>query len=235
MNNTMFTTLLAAATRRNAPEPSPVRNGLVFWLDALNNTGHGLDTTATSWVDLIGGNNVPINLDYVSWQDNMCLQTADNYSAARSPNAIFTENGSYSFEAVVKFASPDQISWIAQIRLGNENYCQAYISNGRKIGCRCGTSSTVGISTVTVASLVVSVDFATGAMATYVNGVRGSSDTADSPSRPMNAPFQAFAQTTAGAYSVVGSGIFAVHVYDRVLTADEVAENYAYAREKYGI
>ena len=234
MNNTMFTTLLAAATRRNAPEPSPVRNGLVFWLDALNNTGHGLDTSATTWADLAGGNDLPIDLDCVAWQDNMCLQTADNYSAARSPNAIFTENGSYSFEAAVKFL-PNVLSWIAIVAEGTTNYVQVYVSSGNKIALRCGSDAAALTTASSTAMVHATLDIATGLVTLYVNGRYGTSFTAVAPSRPIGGFFRAFSQTSPALYSRAGSGIYAVHIYDRALSAAEVAENYAYVSGKYGI
>lgn len=63
-----------------------ISDGLVLYLDGVNNTGNGHDSTATTWKDLSGNNNDATlnNFEYTStsgWDDNcMILDGSDDYA-----------------------------------------------------------------------------------------------------------------------------------------------------------
>ena len=219
---------------------APVTGGLILHLDALNNTGAGrMDPTATTWVDLVGGNNIPLDLGYVSWQNGMCLQTRDNYRP-RSQNDVFesVSGGGYSIEGVVKY-SDTATSWIFALRNNTNapNMQVAWNSAGKSV-YYCfgpGNESTTLIDR-SVGSIMTTVSNG-GLLSIYLNGelINTVQDSARTARRPYPQYLGLFYQPWASGGSHAGSGIYAIRIYDRTLSAREVAHNYACNRARYGI
>ena len=168
---------MACGGVRSAKAPRPVQNGLVFWLDALNNTGSGLSTSATTWVDLIGGNNVPIDLSRAAWQNNMCYlltgALGNLYSTAKTADPAFTGSGAFTAEAVVLFSSSLAYGWACCIKAyGVNNYWQVYkLSGTKKMAYRINSSEAANNEFSTFAAVATLTVDASGAAVFYANGV----------------------------------------------------------------
>lgn len=72
------------------------RDGLILWLDGINNTGHGHDSNANSWIDLVGGTEWVQNYSPLRgghWESNHFIyDSTDTEDASFHCSLIFPEN-----------------------------------------------------------------------------------------------------------------------------------------------
>ena len=223
-----------------------VTDGLHFHLDALNNTGHGIvDTTATEWVDLIGGNNIPIDLTKIAWQDKMALQIENDFYTAKTPNSIFSTSGAMTMEVIAKKSEKVMQStsvWIANLRSTSAVYggeiqvIKRTQSDGGQLNGTLFLNGSEYLTGRTEAdrgyfAATISDDFT---YTTYLNGVKTESRTG-TKGRVVNTPVKLFSAGWYSGFSFAGTGIFAVRIYDRALSESEIAQNYRYDKKRYGV
>ena len=223
-----------------------------FWLDALNNTGNGtVDTTSTTWVDLVGGNNIEnIDLSLLGWENKALYKTNNVNSIIKTTNNIeTTSGGACTVEIVFRIDGTTNINglWLANMRNsgGSGSYMWQLIWYQKDvieydIWPQAANNTHTGYDILPTSSLPVAVctaayelRYRTDGFTTrcYCNGVRiqrSDSSTADEASntwsRAVNQKLTLFG--TGFGNTGVGyrgqCGIYAVRIYDRVLSEEEL-------------
>ena len=92
-----------------------VSDGLVLYLDGINNTGNGHDSNATTWKDLSGNNNDG-TLNIANWTENSFKSDSTNKSYVKLPNVLTGNN--YTIQLTFMPETPG--AWCDVISLTNQ-------------------------------------------------------------------------------------------------------------------
>ena len=225
------------------PDLGYVRDGLILHLDGIYNTYAGHDPSATEWYDLSGSGNSAEVVDGV-WSDNSLIPNGSCIS--RLP----FKNLNFGFEIIVKYINGVTSSFINPIDSNNNpvgvSGLTLFTDNLLRIGYSTGNSPGSYIETgidKTEASArpyyyAGFFEEGTGSsnrqLSVYVDGafvgegVRGimSDQTAVRTSFGRDMRWGGFG----GA-----NEIYMVRIYNRALTADEVAHNYTIDAARFGL
>lgn len=202
-----------------------VRDGLVCWLDGINNTRHGHNTDAPVWEDLSGNNNDWTISSGVTILDN-CVQK--NSATTRFIAQISTPNflgntllSNHTIECVVKTLD----SLYGCFFIGNTNSAKGFMEYQFSILLTQNSSQNSGfgfghVSQITVYSLSCGYD--TNGILCYLNGVP---KTITHNTTISNSNNNAYLGGRASG-SVRYCAIYSFRVYNRILTEKEVEQNY---------
>ena len=225
------------------PVPQYVTSGLIHRWDAIDNTGSGHDGEAAVWKDLVGDYDLTLYGNVV-W--------GDSYAAFDGVNTTYMKSDINKIEApqgktveVVFEASRTDTCTVAQLCYDQEQVSDAYgkiiifSDNTVAVRGKAGNTYSTGESAVTdvrhIAGVYTDVpDIA----AVYVNGVP-----AEVSSRTHSLQNTISRMVIGGSlagdnailsYCLLGN-VYAIRIYDRNLTAEEIAQNYAVDQERFGL
>lgn len=204
---------------------------LVRWYDGINNTGSGHDNTATSWKDLSGNQDI-LSVNTSIWSDD-CI----------------TPNGQYSLDTQFVYGTEPStsISMEAYFNIGNDSNSDSQIlsftsNSGMNIQIKNGNicsyvrdSSGYMIISAPMKKFnkihaVISFDIVNNAFKFYVNGEL--IDTLTVSSYVGNNLATKIASNATGSYIFTGA-IYDARIYNRVLTAEEIQQNYQYDLHRF--
>ena len=214
-----------------------VTDGLVAKFDAIDNTGNGHDGAAVIWKDLVGSYDITVPSGKATWDSNALVldgsQSNSIYpitpwptSAARTVEIVLIMTGTVSIDMVVANVGKEGNGRV--IDFHGEGNLIAWCNSSNKAFDYSGNSFT-GIRQI-------SVSFPTnyGNPTMFVNGQTVSLGTASVTISNSSQNLVIGAQGHSGNYAFIGK-IYAMRIYNRVLTAEEVAQNLSVDVEKYGL
>ncbi len=214
--------------------PSYVTNGLIHHWDAIDNTGSGHDSSASVWADLVGNNNLTILGSSITWGGNYLNFGGTTGHKLLSANNAETSGGK-TVEVVFK---PDSVQSAAVICAfcNEENdtadsnaYGKINIYSDNTINCKGESSSCyqTGLAALTdLNSISASYSANTTISACYVNAVAKTANGATHSLRGSSKKISVGASPTSYNYAFKGK-IYAIRIYNKILTAEEVAQNYS--------
>ena len=239
-----------AVAVQNDPIDQYVQDGLVHLWDGINNTGEGHDSEATVWADLIG--DYPINKTNPgsTWLSNALYfnpQTKSDLQAWTGTGSI--KNTTMTIEMVIEPGTNEAFP------TGRAACVGSFVGYGKTAHRRFGTSpgdtsvgvfcneSTKGFCTtgfegcLGVRSIVGTYTTTSKADSIYVNGVKKTKNATHTYSDDKTRDY-----VILGGYDYAGTAtypylgkIYSVRIYNRVLTADEIAQNYAVDVARFGL
>lgn len=216
-------------------------NDLIHFWDGINNTLNGHDSSTTTWYDLIGTNNlVNTNTGTYTWDEsgvNFANTKNQEFEGAETSDKC----GGKTIE-VVFTPSASQTSIVAVPFYDSSNATQAFgkitLFNDNTFNVKGESSNTYasGLSAMTdIRSISASFTDDTTINKAYSNGT----------SRSSSAYTHSLSNSTTN--MVLGSGekginnyrfsgkVYAIRIYDRILTDAEVASNYAIDVARFGL
>jgi hypothetical protein len=234
----------AGAVVPNQPASGYVMGGLIQHFDADNNTGSGHSATATTWKDLSnsGNDGTLQNYSMATWQANhLPFNGANQY--VTTPLNLGTLNMSFTVHVVVLMQNGGNYRGI----FGGHTQQPGLVGgqwqgNTLHFSVEVGTTKTVSIlsaaqaplNTVTCYDMVVE----SGTVArVYKNGALLMNNVVTGA--PISQMTSAETMTLGRAYNAAGryllGNIYNFMVYNRPLTATEVAQNYACEKTRLGL
>lgn len=242
------TDLFPMGSRAVIPASTPyVTNGLVAWWDGLWNAGVGVhSSSATTWKDLVGSRNLTLASSGVSWYPN-ALNSAISSGCAAKYTSGFSISSMYTVEIVksttigrsVLIVNPSSASSSVNgcflLGTGDSSFRVAFgqsastrreiaagnIANYRSISIRYSTPGAVASSCMADgSSLALSHNSSWGNSNNYA-GIR------------------VFGRQDGDGYGSNGYPVrgycHCIRIYNRQLTDDEVAANYAVDKQRFGL
>ena len=230
--------------------PSYVTDGLVHRWDGIDNTGSGHDSSVTTWSDLVGN----ITLTKVaggSWVDNglhfePTVGTNEYYWKDLTETSVYTQNMTVEI-CITPTASPTVADWADNKSAVIVNVASAGSSQLRRMMLSKGDISvggytngsnqfaTTGFATLlSIRHIACTYTAAAGTNTIFVNGVQKTMNA--NHTFGENTKDFVFAGCSTGnlKYPYLGH-IHSIRVYNRVLTAEEVAQNYAVDVARFGL
>lgn len=208
---------------------SYVNDGLIAMWDGIENAGWGQhNSSATTWKDLIGTNDLD-TMNSNTFGDNCALITDARLGIGSSDKHIDLYTG--TVEMVCEAAPMGRASFL---RLGNTNSSSyslgiSYTNNPGSVSGIGGNITTTGATfSTSQRHFAATYDGTTYLM--YVDGV---------PATINATSFRTYGNITIGGvggrtYSLNGK-VYSVRVYNRVLTAQEIAANYAIDKARFNL
>lgn len=211
---------------------SYVQSGLIHRWDGENNTLNGHNSSATTWYDLVGTYDLVMNNSSLStWDSNALsfpgtvgqfLKTTDNVetltSITRTVEVCFAPASSQTSAIVLPFKG----ARVGKIGIFTDN---TFCVNGTS-----GKTYLSGESAITdLNHVAVTIDSSGNVVDVYANGVAATlGNTTHSLSDTSN--YMVVGQTKEGSSGSVypfNGKIYSIRIYDRNLSASEIADNYA--------
>lgn len=201
-----------------ASSPTPtiddyVQNGIVFWLDGIENTRDGHNASSATWHDLTGNRDVTYNVD---------AEIADKYCIPNGKATIGSRpalNSSCTIEIVCEFIS-NGTSQIVLPWNGN-NYGTVWFGSGGGVYFSAGKNNgTKGIAPLTG----INTYAARGLNSMSANGEEA--EIVSASASWAASQYTLFYYNTTYKNPCV-SKIYAIRIYDRLLTDAEIAHNAA--------
>lgn len=220
----------------NGGGPAYVTNGLIHRWDAIDNTASGHDSSVTVWKDLIGSNDLTMhNTDYASWTEN-ALNLAGNNQQYLDCLGGQIGTGEATVEIVL---SPQTASGTHSIVYFGSLQRSAIVYADKTFSMNGDSSLSypIGVSEATdVHYLAAAYDsgFATGVY--YVNGETAQQGGASHNLTGNLSDRMRVGSNGSGAPTYAYDGlIHAIRIYDRKLSAAEIAQNYAVDVARFGL
>jgi hypothetical protein len=223
-------------------------NGLVFCVDAANPSSY--KSGATVWNDLtynVSGGTLTNGPTFSSANGgSIVFDGVDDYVDLGNPDLYkFTTNFSISVWALY---SQIKVSWPAIIAKGDHAYRISANVDGTKFhfGINNSTTSSIFFDSTINFELnkwyYITLTFTNIKLTGYVNGIESGNASFASPTSCYNNPYNVRLGTNEQGASFGGQGqrfwpgrISGVQFYNRVLSAQEVSQNFNALRGKYGI
>jgi len=230
------------------PGPQYVTDGLIHRWDAIDNTGNGHDAAATTWTDLVGDYDLELRGD-LTWGDD-CItfpqpssSTSRNFLRSALNNIDSATNA--TVEVVIKPNSSGTYT-VAQLCYDSSYAADAF---GKIITFSDNTISVMGKSGYTYSTGVNALTDVRHIAATYssvpevnnvyVNGVAASVSTKTHSLRnTVERIIVGGSMQSSGANDVAYpfyGNIYSIRIYNRNLTAGEIAQNYSADQAIYNI
>lgn len=208
-----------------------VSDGLILHYDAINNTGNGHSTTATTWKDLSGNGN-DATITGGSWSDNYLTFTQSNQQNGVKTNSNFPIDFNNTFNIVFSLSSLGGVDVLLGSRTTTSNGMMLfnYNTNNRLTLDTMGTSTRTVLGERLAANKLynLTVTFSGTTAKLYIDGEYV--NTVSFTDGSLNFPLTIF---TAGEQSNPIGNIYSVKVYNRALTAEEILQNYNVDNSRY--
>lgn len=212
-------------------ELSYVSNGLIHRWDAIENTENGHNSSATTWDDIVGSSDLVMNdPSYASWSDNALVLSGNvnQYLDCIGGQLGLAEN---TVEVVI--SPPEQASAAVVVNFGVNNNVQRsaclFSDSTFNMNGNSSKSYPVGVTSFADFHYMAAAYTANSAAGTfYANGsaaTEGSATHSLSSQRYDRLRVGA-TNSSSAAYPYAGK-IHAIRIYNRLLTAEEIANNYA--------
>ena len=223
----------------SSPSMEYIQDGLVAWFDAENNTGNGHVASTAQWKNLAGS-------DFAYTYDNTAMSFEDNYISftyyqTKTPEfAFWRPNDGLTFEVVCVATYPigssqaPLISNFSGIGYGLQN---ASFTNG--IGMTINNGSWQDMNIVSTSDWNTSKIYTiTGtydgtAMKGYADGVLTNTNSTSGTAQSDYSVLRIFGAKTSN-WNLLSGKVYCVRVYNRALTAEEVAHNRAIDLQRFG-
>lgn len=212
-------TQMAAGSSRVPTIDDYVQDGILFWLDAIENTRDGHNASSTKWHDLAGNRDVTYAENAVI-ADKYCIP---NGSASGTRVAVTTANTiELVFELVSSGGSQMILPWkgnsYGTVWIGSSG--KLFFSAGRNDGTK-GLAVAGGRNTCA----------ARGLSAMFINGEEAE---IVSTSATWSGTYDRLFYYNASYPAACTSKICAIRIYDRLLTDAEIAHNAAVDAARFG-
>ena len=222
-----------------------VKDGLIHYWDAIDNTAEGHDSTSDKWYDLVGSNTLTaVNASNISWDaDALALSGIANQhllAASNSTNAsgktievVFSTTTSQAATIVTPFHDNTSNSTI------NEAYGKINLFSDDTFSVK-GKSETTytlpsGVNALSALhSISASFSDKSTVSAVYANAIAASKGATTHSLQRSAAKMSVGASPDDYLYQFAGK-IHAIRIYSKLLTATEVAKNYDADCIKYGL
>jgi len=217
------------ATKARFTTPNLISNGLVLNLDAGNSTSYS--GSGTTWTDISGWGSATGTLTNgptysSSYSGYIIFDGVNDYVDLGSPSALAVHNQTISVWFNTSTIAPQY-----QLLYGTNNYPKFYLANGALYGYQgpAATSSVISINTWYNAVMTCN----SSGTSYYLNGAFVSSSTGISNSATPNTATIGKDPSSSGQYFT--GNISAVQIYNRILTASEITQNFNALRWRYNI
>lgn len=217
-------------------EAGYVTSGLIHRWDGINNTGSGHSGSATTWKDLVGSSDLTITGQYASWvsnalsfvdslKDYVYTDTLDNQSAC-TLEVCFESTGSTNTNIVmINPESGTDLRNARQVVIYTDNTVGGYATSGLTY-----SNTEAAISDIRTVS-VNYTDLAVNSM--YINAAAASLSNKTHSYR-YDGTHQMYVGGNDNNTKFTGK-VYSVRIYNRALTAEEIAANYAVDLERFGL
>ena len=210
--------------------PTYVLDGLIHRWDAINNTRQGHDASVNVWEDLVGTNDLTVNnFSNITWLDNAVQfagvngtrfigSEASTDASGKTVEVVFSESTARTEAICSMFHNTSNV---------NGAWGKIALYSDGTFGVKGGSDKTyTGVAIADFHSISASYDSAISVNAVYANAVAATlSNNTHSLSTSSANPSVGGSPTS---YDYAFSGkVHAIRIYDRILTAEEVAQNYA--------
>lgn len=223
-----------------AYNPKVVTNGLVFNFDARNIKSY--PGTGTACYDLAGQATVGETVNSPTFNTNGYFSfVTDDY--IRFPNSTALDVQTFTIEVWVRTNATTQTGFWFEKGTVNSQY--SLFQEGGSIQCRMngsiGLSTTISVPTATYMNITnwyqVVFTFTSGAQRCYINGnqVGSSSVVSTVATSAGGMSIGAYGGYTGSRGYYYNGDLSVAKVYNRVLTPDEVRQNFNATRSRYGI
>lgn len=224
------------------PVPQYVTSGLIHRWDGIDNTRNGHSSAAAAWDDLVGDADLTVN-GAITWGDSYAslpaIGTTGNFMKSAEGKAS-TAAGK-TVEVVIAPDGTDTCT-IAQLANDSAGYGKITVYSDNTIGVKgdSGYTYDTGVASITAVRHIGAVFESDPTQQTvYVNGDAVSLSSRTHSMRYENSCYivggsMRYATDTSAGYSFKGK-IYAIRIYDRNLTAEEIAQNYAVDQARFGI
>lgn len=211
--------------------PKTVTDGLVLHLDAGNKKSY--PGSGTTWYDLSGNNNTGTLSGGIVFNTNnngvLTFNGTSGYVYGNINN--FSNGASYTTITWTKLTNSSREQHLTNLRGTINNGVQFYV-----IGSKLGTSSYGNLFGGSINAntwyMLVNVRDSSGSAAHYINGILAVSGSLVSYG---NASTYRIANFVGGGNYYLGGDISVSQIYNRVLSASEITQNFNALRGRYGI
>ena len=239
------------------PQGAWIKNGLHLHYDFFNNTGNGgVNSAARYWKDLIGSNNIPdISSSAFSWKNKRLERTvSDNTARPHSSIKVWDTAGDCTVEIVFFIGANNQNFWAAGQRDVNQEPAFWQIARynsdllnmsiyGTPYNANSGVAWHIADSVATMptngCTAAFTIKYGTDLPKGYLNGVELSPYAIPTVTATYTRNTSSHLNLMSVGFNSVGinapGGVYGVRIYDRVLTAEEIAYNAQIDRDIYGI
>lgn len=224
------TTFTVTVTENTLPY---VSDGLIHMWDGIENTHNGHDSSTSTWYDLVGSNDLAKSSDNITWSDDSANIARNKASQYFTSDTASESCAGKSFEAV--FTTDNATSGLVHVFSDSDAQGKVcvYTDNTFNVRGAAGKTYLTGESAITALHYVCGVFDQNGAIsAVYANGVAATQGNT-SHSLSGQKTKVVIGQTDSG-YKF-GGKIYSIRVYNKQLTAAEVASNYAVDVNRFGI
>ncbi len=211
---------------------TPILDGLILWYDAINNTGTGHSDSPSNWFDLSGNGNHG-TLTSVTWEANSAV--LDDISDRILTPVTLPTSGNFTVELVFKAAAGTGRKTLFSQHNGSSNtlfVARASSSLAAPLELLINSFTPVATGSVTIPEEQIA------AMSFTRNGTRcriytnGNSDVSYTTSVALpNVPVR-FGGLGNATYAFLGN-MYSARIYNRALSPEEIAYNYAYDQATY--
>jgi hypothetical protein len=206
--------------------PKIVTDGLVLALDAANPKSY--PGSGTTWSDLVGSNNATLTNDPTYSSDNegtLVFDGIDDYADSGNPSI---SDGKLTVNAWIKISAGSIYQHIVD---SSSNSWHLAILNNNKPYFYNGSTFHNAAPTITVGEWYMLTGSQGTTLDIYINGVLGQSIATNVNVTTNNVNIGRW-QSSLRPYA---GSIAQVSIYNRALTADEIAQNYNATRGRFGI
>ena len=212
--------------------PSYVTNGLIHQWDAINNTRSGHDASVNTWEDLVGTNDLTVNnYSNITWLDNAVRFTgvtgtrflgseASTDAAGKTVEVVFSVTTAQTATICTMFHSTQYVNYA---------YGKITLYSDSTFGVKGQSDKTYTIGSATITdfhSISASYSAATTAQNVFANAQTATLGTATHSMSTSSVNPSVGGCPNNYDYPFSGK-VHAIRIYDRILTAEEVAQNYA--------
>ena len=218
--------------------PSYVTEGLIHQWDAINNTASGHDATANVWEDLVGTNDLTVNnFSNISWLDNAVQMNgitgtrflgseASTDASEKTIEIVFSTTTAQTYALCSMFHNSSNV---------NGAWGKICLYSDGTFGVKGQSDKTYTAPTIeSFHSISASYDTATSVNAVYANATSAtlSNNTHSLSTSSTNPSVGGSPNNFDYAYN---GKIHAIRIYNKILTAEEVAQNYAVDVSRFGL
>lgn len=218
-------------------------SGMIHHYDAIDNTGSGHDSTATTWKDIVGTNDLTINGTGIEWGTDYLNFTNSPSGSASSANflksSINAETAGSKTVEICFIPSESQTSAIIQAfgtgsdeRANGNAYGKILMFTDNTVNVRGMSSYTypTGLTSLTgVKSISASYSGNSAINKVYINGSEVHAGSVTHSLKGSDSKMivgGSAASGTSATYTFKGK-IYSIRIYDKILTDAEVANNYS--------
>ena len=208
-----------------AADVQPAQDGLVFWLDGQLNVGSAFNAKAASWKDLKGGNDVSLALgENCAWDADGKGLTLKADTSVTLPSSVTNavKSGNYTVEiSVSDFSTTKSTENTPLIRdTATPDYFSIYVGSDNKLKSKWSAELQNNAAQLLATQHTIAITCSSGNTNTYyVDGVKAATNGYDQYQNVT-------ALQLAGYFT--NATYHGVRVYNRALTAAEVAANHTY-------